>query len=221
MNRLLSILEKNNRLSIESLRKLYRTLAVKCHPDVTKGSDSDFIRLQAEYDEALRHLGPKEFAQTNKIERNDARPQDARTEFLRMLYVHTVMYDGKDWKQLVPKLMKLAADYRKDVGVSVANYRKAFLDPSSDGKHRTFVLQTHKMLLDSIHQLAWYFENGLVQNKRLLMSNIEELSIRARDLDQEMGCALLGMCDFLRNEANGAPTSIMTIGTMKKEPRRR
>jgi hypothetical protein len=221
MNKLLSILEKDNRLSIDSLRRLYRALAVRCHPDVTKGSGADFIRLQSEYDEALKYLAVHKFTQGSRIETSSGRSQDARTEFLRVLYLHTVTYDGKGWKQLVPKLIRLAADYRKDVGVLVANYKRAFLDPSSGGSHRTFIAETHKILLDSIHQLAWCFEKNLAQNKRLLMSNLRELTMRARDLDQEMGSALLGMCDLLKNESNGKPVSIMTIGTTEKQSRSR
>jgi len=50
MNRLLEHLRKEGTPSIEALKRLSRTQALKVHPDVSKKSDSDFIRLQDEYE---------------------------------------------------------------------------------------------------------------------------------------------------------------------------
>ncbi len=213
MNRLLAALEKNNQLSIGSLRKLYRTLSVKCHPDVSKGSGKEFVRLQAEYEEALK------FLLTNQVpmDKEDRKHIDTRARFLRMLYIYSIMYTEKKWQRLVPTLIKHAFDYRNDVGMLFTDYKEAFSNLNVDFRHRNRIMQTHDVLLLSIKQLAWFFENGLAHDKRLLSSYLNELAERSCNLDKKTANVFHGICGLLRMEAKGQPVSLVTIGTVEMD----
>jgi hypothetical protein len=211
MNRLLTALEKNNQLSIISLRKLYRTLALKCHPDASKGSDKEFVRLQAEYEEALKFLLTKRVP----VREEQHKHIDARARFLRTLYLYSIVYNEKKWRRQVPALIKHAFDYRNDVGILFTNYKEAFANLNVDFRQRTRIMQTHDVLLLAIKQMAWLFENGLAHDKRLFASYLNELTERSRNLEKNTANVLLGMCGFLKAEAGGKPVSLVTIETME------
>lgn len=56
MNRLLEKLQRSGKAGIEDLKSLYRRLALSLHPDRSREGPEAFVRLQREYEEALREL---------------------------------------------------------------------------------------------------------------------------------------------------------------------
>jgi len=217
LNRLLASLEKADKLSVDSLRCLYRTLAVQCHPDASKGSETEFVRLQLEYEEALRYLlsqQPKPIAVRQKA-------TNPREEFLRALYLYSVAYGTKNWHAYVAPLIKLALTYDKGLGRLLAEYRDVFLKELVGGGHKTFLLQTHEMLLAAVKTLAWLYENDLEKDRSMLNSYLDALKQRAGGLKDRLGNVIFGMCQFLQREAAGSPVAILTVGVMGSRSGRR
>jgi hypothetical protein len=217
VNRLLAALEKTGTLTIGSLRSLYRRQAVLCHPDAPTGSEAAFVRLQAEYDEALRRLLSRQPARPGPRPRTES-PREA---FLRALYLYSVGYGGRGWQARVTPLIALAAAYDTRLGRLFAEYRDMLLKELAGGAQRTFLLRTHEMLLDSIKTLAWYYETGQAHNRSLLRSYLDGLSQRAGGFPEGIAGVIQGMCRFLRREAAGAPVSLVTIRTTETMTGRR
>lgn len=217
MNRLLASLEKADRLSVDSLRRLYRTLAVQCHPDASTGSETEFVRLQLEYEEALRYL----LSQQPKPTAARQKATNPREEFLRALYHYSVVYGTKNWHEYVAPLIKLAAAYDKGLAKLLAEYRDVFLKELTGGGHKTFLLQTHEMLLAAVKTLAWLYENDLEHDRKMLNSYLDALTQRAGGLKDRLGNVILGTCQFLQRESGGSPVSILTIGMMGSRSGRR
>jgi len=170
-----------------------------------------------EYEEALRHLlsrQPRPMAVRQKA-------TIPREEFLRALYFYSVVYGTKNWHAYVAPLIKLALAYDKGVGRLLAEYREVFLRDLAGGGHKTFLLQTHEMLLAAIKTLAWLYENDLEKDRSMLNSYLDALTQRAGGFKDRLGNVILGMCQFLQREAAGSPVSILTIGMMGSRSGRR
>jgi hypothetical protein len=211
MNRLIDHLRKENALTLGALRALYRTLAVKCHPDVSKKSGADFVRLQAEYEDAVRELLRTANDYKKGLAGEKSAGRDPRCAFLRALYLFSVIYNRKRWKAFVPQLLDLASAYDPSAYKLLTQYERVFLEKPDDWKERVFIAESHEKLLSAIKQLATYYENGLYPNKRLLLSIVEDLSERSRHIDQDMGKCMLSFANYLRQEADGERLSLMAI----------
>ncbi len=211
MNRLIDYLRKENTLTLDALRALYRTLAVKCHPDISKKSGADFVRLQAEYEDAVRELLRTSNDYKKGLAGEQSAGRDPRWAFLRALYLFSIIYNRKRWKAFFPQLLDLANAYNPSALELLRQYRRVFLEKPDDWKERAFVAETHEKLLSAIKQLATYYENGLYPNKRLLLSLVEDLSERSRHIDQDLGKCVLSFAKYLREEADGKRLSLMAI----------
>ncbi|HTO23786.1 MAG TPA: hypothetical protein VMQ10_15035 [Spirochaetia bacterium] len=210
MNRLLAALKKNDQLSVEALRSLYRSLAVKCHPDAARGSEAEFVRLQQEYDQAVGWLLSRRVVAPARQASGPA----PREQFLRALHLHAVRV-GRTRRAHLPRLIELAFSYDHETGALMTDYRDLLLDELEGPVHQTFLHATHKVLLSAICTLAWMYETGLEQDRRMLMSYLDELSRRAGSLEPGPAAVVRGMRALLQREAGRPAISLVTIGTME------
>jgi len=215
MNRLLAALKKNDQLSVEALRTLYRSLAVKCHPDAARGSEVEFIRLQQEYDQAIGWLLSRRVTvPPRRATARQACGPAPREQFLRALYEHAVRV-GRTRRAHLPHLIELAFSYDHETGALMSDYRDMLLRDLGGPVHQTFLLATHRVLLSAICALAWMYETGLEQDRRMLMSCLDELSRRAGSLEPGPAAVVRGMRALLLREAGRPAISLATIGTME------
>lgn len=75
---------------MQALKKLYRSLAVKLHPDATLKSGKAFVQLQEEYEEARLFLRGKNAKDETTTGTKHNVTLDPRTAFLRALYVFAI-----------------------------------------------------------------------------------------------------------------------------------
>ena len=211
MNRLIDHLRKENALTLDALRTLYRTLTVKCHPDASKKSGADFVRLQAEYEDAVRELLRTSNDYKKGLAGVRSAGSDPRWAFLRALYLFSIIYNRKRWKAFFPQLIALANAYNPSVFELLTLYKRTFLEKPDSWKERAFIADTHEKLLSAIKQLATYYESGLHPSKRLLLSLVEDLSERSSHIDQDLGKCLLSFAKYLIEEADGKRLSLMAI----------
>jgi len=137
-----------------------------------------------------------------------------REQLLRALPVHAVRV-GKTRRAHVPRLIELAFSYDHEVGALMTDYRDLLLNTLDGPVHWTFLLATHKILLSAICTLAWMFETGLEQDRRMMMSYLDELSRRAGSLEPGPAAVVRGMRALLLREADRPPISLVTIGTLE------
>jgi curved DNA-binding protein CbpA len=211
MNRLIDHLKKEDTLSLSALRALYRTLAVKCHPDISKKSGAQFVRLQAEYEEAVRELLKASKDYREELVGEQSAGGDPRWTFLRALYLFSIIYSRKRWKASLPRLLDLAKAYNPSAFELLTSYKRVFLEKPDDWKERASIAEMHEKLLSAIKQLAAYYESGLYPNKRLLLSLLDDLSERSRHIDQDLGKCMLSFAKYLKEEADGKKLSLMAI----------
>jgi hypothetical protein len=209
VNRLLAALDRNNQLSVETLKRLYRGLAVRVHPDAPRGSAEEFVKLQAEYEEALAYL----FGCQPKAVSRRPRPTSPREAFLRALYLYALMYGRKNWRSRLPALIKLAAAYDEELGVLFKGYRDLFLGIFDGIDYLTSLRHTHRLFLATVRALAWFYETGSAWDRRVLTSFLDDLSRTAGGLRGELGEVVLELCRMIRVEADRPAVSLVTIGT--------
>ena len=207
MNRLIATLTDKNQLTVGALRRLYRRLAVRSHPDAPHGSEAAFVRLQEEYDEALGWLLSREADRAKQR----CRGGDAREQFLRMLYLYAVGYGSKNWRKFLAELIEVAFEYSDVAGKLFADYHDAVVPALNKKDYLTYLHHAHRILLSSISTLAWLFENDSTFDRRLLKSYLDDLSERGKKLEGKVGSVLLRMSQLLEKEAEGGRVSLVTI----------
>ena len=210
MNRLIDQLQSEGALSLDALRSLYRSLALKCHPDVTKQSDDEFIRLQSEYEDGVRQLLGRRNCR-GELSKGERANEDPRTAFLRTLYLYSIVYDRPYWKDIFVVLLRFANAYNRILGDLINQYGKTFFKRRENWKTDSAVKEAHNSLILAIKQLGSYFENDVSPNKRLLNSYIDEFLEKAKRLDKETADCLNAFGRYLRQEANGPRTPLMNL----------
>ena len=211
MNSLVDQLRSANSLTIEGLKKLYRSLALKLHPDVTRESGKQFVKLQEEYDDALKHLLSRRGSKKKEPIKAHEATHDSRAEFLRALYIFSINYYGRHWRKLVPDLTRLAEAYSPRTGKLISEFCRTFLQPGSQVKLQGPVGEVNDILLTTVKRIACYYEDGLPHNKRLIESYLRELAEKSKRLDLVRGMCLVGMITWMREELNGKKVSMMTV----------
>ena len=211
MNRLIDRLKSTDSLAIESLKGLYRSLALKLHPDVSRESGEQFVRLQGEYDDALKYLlscsdgGKRTLVKSRGVE------LDSRAEFLRAFYIFSINYYGKHWRKLIPELKRLAEAYSPQIGRLISDFDNGFLQKGREVTLQGSLGEYNDVLLTTIKRLACYYEDGLPHSKRLIESYLTELEEKSKRLDLVRRTCVAGMTAWMRAELEGKRISLMTI----------
>jgi hypothetical protein len=210
LNRLIDQLQREGTLSLDALRNLYRSLALKCHPDVTKQSDNQFIQLQSEYEDAVRQLLEKRDFRS-ELSKGEREHEVPRTAFLRTLYLYSIVYDRRYRKDIFALLLRSAQLYHRIIGDLINQYGRTFSKRTENWKAESAFKDAHNCLILAIKQLGSYFENDVDPNKRLLHSYIDELLEKAKHLDRETADCLNALGRYLRQESNGPKVHLMSI----------
>lgn len=211
MNRLIEHLKYEDSLTLDALRQLYRTLALKCHPDVTKESGNTFVQLQLEYEDAVRQILNRQGTHRKAIVRRMGAGGDPRSAFLRTLYLYAIVHDRSHWKDIDRALFASAEAYGGSAEAVIRQYRKAFVDKPGSWRGTGPAATAHERLLLAIRQLGCYYENDIYPNKRLLLSYIGELAALSEKLDAEKRSCVLAFGQYLKEEAHGERVPLMMI----------
>jgi hypothetical protein len=203
VNTLIQRLEKDDALTMDALRRLYRTLALKCHPDVTKESAKAFVQLQLEYEDAIRQILKQEKSRNRQAARRMRTGEDPRSFFLRTLYLYAIVHDRSYWKDIHQLLVESAEAYGGAALAAIRQYKKAFLVKPNEWKGDSPAAVAHERLMLAIKQLGCYYENGVYPNKRLFLSYVGDLEPLAKLLDNERRVCILSFGEYSKKEADG------------------
>jgi hypothetical protein len=212
MNPLLEFLRRENNVTVDRLREVYRALCMQTHPDSGSGSDEGFKRLQREYAEALAELGREALRPSSASGRAAPRSSaDPRQRLLEGLYLYTVRFYGKESEKLMADLITAAREYDRDLVTLLGSYTREFLSCFHSWESEGPVYYTHCLLVAAIKQMFYYFSMGLPHQKRLFFVLLQDLEARAGKLSPSRRDVLRGLARWLRQEGQKERVSLSFV----------
>ena len=208
VNRLLLALEKEDNLTPEGLRTLYRTLSVKLHPDVTKGSGEDFIRLQEEYAEAMDVIFKSSVIPRESNKKGYTSIQECREVLLRQLYMYAAKFHSQDSEWQWKKLVAASAHYKLEVNEILAAYQKTVLRTYASWRDDAATAYSHNIIIVMIKNLASYFWNRNGPGGRVLRSYPKAIIGRSRMMEGKRAKILIGLAEWIAVESEGMPVDM-------------
>lgn len=181
MNRLIRHLQRENNLTHDGLKQLFRTLCKETHPDSSGKDGESFIQLKTLYEEAVVILKEKKIPQA--IEEEEESQEEIRANLLKLLYVYSVKFRGQYSKGLLEKMIETSCKYDEELYRILLLYKESVFIPFSRLKPQSDFYWTHKLFIQTIPQLGSYFNSGLKYYERICYSYIEELKKRALALE--------------------------------------
>jgi hypothetical protein len=209
LNQLLDLLQAKGTPSVVRLKRLYRRLCKKTHPDLTRESQEKFVRLHQSYEEALQILsqGRLEEKKPGQV----AQPTGAalRGAVLRNLYRFALKFNGLETEQVFSALLEQVKLYRMETYHDLVVYQSIFLRTfdrwHDDGK----IYYTHNLWIACIRELAFYYSFGLSRYRTLLEGYLRDLEKRVVNLDEAKRGNLLRLAGWLAEEAAGEKVQII------------
>ncbi len=211
--------EKNNK---RELKRYYRSLAKKIHPDVSQYSRETFNRLQNQYQEACIFL-----RQYNSITNKETKTQSANKpvtkkqedqknppyDFYRYFYYYTAVglpsqnhkvRNNKRNRSLTRLILHYAIQYRDDLGLWILEY-----DSKCNMNLSTEAGTTHLgsfYFYKGLTSFLWWQGYGDKWNYRLANSFLADaVSILPRDKSNNNRELMIRLTDFFLEELKGEP----------------
>lgn len=211
MNRLLGLLDYEKDRSVARLKRIYRALCKRTHPDLSRGPDAGFVELRREYEEALRILAaPAPAGRPAGMARGPgAGSADPRTRTLRLLYLYAVRFYGSDSGRILASLTEACRAYDPGVHAVLLEYRRVFFDGFADWRRSGPVYYTHNLLIASIMQLFYHFSFSPPRHGTLLAAYLGDMGKRAGVLSQERRRVLASFGAWLLAEAGGEKVKVL------------
>jgi len=215
VNELLGLLERNGPPTVQRLKRLYRRLTKKAHPDLTRESHEAFVRLHRSYEEALRLLSqPAQPRQTappgSKAGKRGQGPEiPLRLAVLKTLYRYALKFNGVETQGVFATLLELAKQYRSDVHADLLTYEKIFLQTYGAWRGDGTVYYAHGLWIACIRELAYYLSFGQARYLTLLKAYRKDLAKRSERLRADQGQNLRRLGQWLLEEAHGEKIQIV------------
>lgn len=209
MNRLIAFLLSEGNPSVARLKQVYRVLCKKTHPDVTGADAALFVKLRAEYEEALLQLEkgiPTELERSSAIDetpRKRAKPENPRAAVLTGIYRYALKFYSRVSSTLLDRLILDASYYRADLQTLLADYRDTWLSSFDDWRDDGKLFYSHNLFLACVTQLAYWYSFGLQRHRTLLLAYLSDLRKRLQILDGAYRDVLERLTDWLAEEAEG------------------
>jgi hypothetical protein len=204
MNRLIYLLQLENEMTIPRLKKVYRILCKKTHPDITKGSDSKFIELRREYEEAFAIISKGETAGPVKEENTEKKtapvPENLREAVMEKLYQYSLKVLSPESEDILLELIRLTQTYNPDVHEILKSYYEVFFKRFHYWKHNGLIFFAHNLVIASIRQLFYYYSFSLPHYRTVLTSYLSDVPKRSKRLDPEQQRILNGIAEWLGQE---------------------
>jgi hypothetical protein len=177
-NRLLKELLLKSEVTEENLKKIYRDLCKKTHPDITGKSGGAFNDLQKEYREAVKYLSDYESISSDKI-------RQPRMHLFKCLrdYVSYGLYASRIRNK--PKLRQRNETLLKEI-ISMANiydreflgifmeYNKVHVKKLNEWDLEKKIKGVRKLFLNGLNCFLDYESNGNVMSYRACKSYIDD-----------------------------------------------
>ena len=198
MNRLLALLQKENKLTEARLKQVFRQLCKRVHPDSSPGDEKRFIRLRADYEEALLLLRAEPAAAPLPAD-----PAALREKMHSLLHQYAVKEMTRQAEPLLGELVR-ALDALDPVAAGHwRRYHELFFSTwpvwSNDGD----VFYAHGLFIAIVKQFSYFLSTGTARYRTLFRNYRKDLADKAKKLDAERAAVLSGIVDSLERELNG------------------
>jgi hypothetical protein len=208
-----SYLKRTGPATFDRLRRLYRGLAMKAHPDISRRSHDQFVRLQIAYEEALTVLSRKRSESINMTQHGDSTPEQsqatARAAVLRSLYRYALKFNGREAEQVFSLLLQQSKRYRPETHEDLREYGSLFRNTYSTWRGDVTIYDAHGAWIAAIVELARYLSDGWSGYRNLMEQYIAELERKARSLEEHQETLLLRLAAWLTEEAHGPAVELI------------
>jgi hypothetical protein len=208
VNRLIGLLEIENDLTVGRLKKVYRALCKRTHPDLAGGLPAHFVELRREYEEALEILTGRTRSRHPSVHGAAAASApwtvpagDPRTRVLHLLHLYAVRFYGSDSGRILSALTGACRVYDAEVHSMLLEYWKVFFDGFHSWVRSGIVYYTHNLLIASIMQLGYCRSISQGRHGILLAAYLQDMEKRAGKLPEEQRRILASFGSWLRREA--------------------
>ena len=193
---------------LSAVSKKYTGFYVKkTHPDLTKQSGESFIRLKAEYIQALEILThPTEAVPASPENQND--PRESRRIVLEHLYYYALKLFGSSGEESLNQLITVSEAYRPDVYQLCIRYRDVFYKRYIAWENDPKVCYVHSYLIKSVKQLFDFYENPIPRQKSVLDSFLDELRYRCDKLNNEYSDLAKEFGLWIKTESDNEPIAV-------------
>jgi hypothetical protein len=163
-NSILKRLVASGNISREELKKIYRTYCKMTHPDIKNQDGREFIRLRAEYEEALSNWDELSARLTVAGQGRALNPEDLRRMFYSALrhYLAAGLYsprmrirpEVKKRNELVLReIVYWARLYQPTFIPPFLEYNKIYLKRYLEWQKRDFLRKAQRLFLEGFHNL--------------------------------------------------------------------
>ncbi|OHD55580.1 MAG: hypothetical protein A2Y33_00940 [Spirochaetes bacterium GWF1_51_8] len=210
MNNLIELLRESGDMTLAGLKKLYRALCKKTHPDTGGGDDGGFIRLREEYEDAVVFLRAR-MSDIDGLSDSGIGYSTPREELMAKLYLYSLKIYSREGGALLDEMIAAAEGYDPETMEILKSYRDIWIADFENwrGDFRRF--NTHNLLISAVRQMFYFFTYGKELHKRSFFRIIEDAEKRTKYMDAAMGGALLEMAGWLRREIDGERVYIKNI----------
>jgi hypothetical protein len=209
MNKLINLLQLENELTIPRLKKVYRILCKKTHPDITKGPDSKFIELRKEYEEAyaiisnLKTVPADPEKEAPAAKKKEPAPEKLREAVMENLYLYSLKVLSPESEDILLDLIHLTESYNSEVHEILKSYYQVFFKRIKYWRHNGLVFYAHNLVISSIRQLFYYYSLSMPHHRTVLLSYLNDVPKRSKRLEAEQQRVLNGLAEWLWQEMDG------------------
>jgi hypothetical protein len=211
MNSFIRAMEVSGELSAAELKKLFRRASKKAHPDLSGSSGETFLRLKAEYEEALAFLVRDAASGTDSTRGTGSRPAartsptEARRRLLSGLRAFTVKLFTTRADPILDGMIVDAADYDPGIAALLARYRDEIYRIHSEWSSKANLYYTHSIFISGARQLFLYFDEGKPLHRTLVLRYREAMDGWTRNLAPEYTGILSRLYDWIESELDKEP----------------
>ena len=193
-NRLIREMLKDKGITSDNLKKIYRALCKKTHPDITGKNGNEFINLQREYEEARKYVVEFEGLSAEKILKpryflyKNLRDYVSYGLFSSRIRKHPVLKQRNE--ALLTEIIKLANLYSKEFMKIFLEYNRVHIKKLNEWSTEKKIKNAKRLFLSGINCFLDYEGNGNIlsyrASKSYLYDCICELKLIGKGHTQNM-----------------------------------
>jgi hypothetical protein len=193
-NRLIRELLKESEVSEEGLKKIYRTLCKKTHPDITGKNSEEFKNLQKEYKEAIRYVSEYEELSDEKVSKPRIHLYKALKSYLAYGLFSSRIRNKTSLRQrnesLLKEIINLSNLYSKEFMNIFIEYNRVHIKKLNEWDLEKKIRKAKNIFLNGLNCFLDYEGGGNIMSYRACKSYlgdcIYELKIIGTGQSQKM-----------------------------------
>lgn len=206
MNPFILAMERSGELSAAALKRLFRLASKKAHPDLSGSGGEAFLKIKADYEEALAFLARGSAARGP--DRGQAlTPREARRRLLEGLRAFTVKVFTGRADAILDAMVADAAAYEPGVAALLARYRDGLYALRAQWANDANLYYAHSVFISGARQLFLFYDQGSWLHRTLVLRYRESMDKWTRKLPAATTELLSRLYAWIESELDGEPVS--------------